>query len=111
MERVKPQLVVVAGPNGSGKTTFAREYLEAHPCPYLSADVIAESMRPEPFEDVRLKAGRVFHRHVSTQIQATASCVVESTLSGLTFSRLLNDARAAGYEVAIIFVFFGLAPK
>ena len=53
---MKPQLLVVAGPNGAGKTAFVKEYLEAHPCPYVSADVIAENMSPESVQDVRLKA-------------------------------------------------------
>lgn len=104
---MKPQLVVVAGPNGAGKTTFAREYLEAHPCPYLSADVIAENTSPESVEDVRLKAGRIFLRLVSAHVRDATSFVVESTLSGMTFRRVLNEAQAAGYQIGIIFVFLG----
>ncbi|MCL0074249.1 AAA family ATPase [Dehalococcoidia bacterium] len=88
---MKPQLVVVAGPNGAGKTTFAQEYLEAHPCPYLSADVIAEETSPESVEDVRLKAGRIFLRQVSAHVRDVTSFVVESTLSGMTFRRVLDS--------------------
>ena len=104
---MKPQLVVVAGPNGPGKTTFAREYLEAHPCPYLSADVIAEGMSTESVEDVRLKAGRVFLQQVSVQVREAAGFVVGSTLSGMTFTRVIDEARATGYEIGIVFVFLG----
>jgi predicted ABC-type ATPase len=102
---MKPQLLVVAGPNGAGKTAFVKEYLESHPCPYVSADVIAEEMSPESVQDVRLKAGRAFLRSVSSQIREAATFVVESTLSGLTFRNVLEEARAAGYEIGIIFVF------
>lgn len=104
---MKPQLLVVAGPNGAGKTTFAREYLEAHPCPYLSADLIAEGMSPKSLEDVRIKAGRVFLREVSAQLRKAAGFVVESTLSGMTFRKVIDEARAAGYEIGIVFVFVG----
>jgi predicted ABC-type ATPase len=102
---MKPQLLVVAGPNGAGKTAFVTEYLESHPCPYVSADVIAEKTSPESVQDVRLKAGRAFLRSVSSQIREAATFVVESTLSGLTFRNVLEEARAAGYEIGIIFVF------
>lgn len=106
-EGLKPHLVVIAGPNGAGKTAFAREYIESHPCPYLSADVIAEGMRPESVEDVRLEAGRVFLRAVSAQIREGAGFIVESTLSGMTFRKVIGAARSAGYEIGIVFVFLG----
>lgn len=103
-ERLKPLLVVIAGPNGAGKTTFALEYINAHPCPYLSADVIAESMSPESVANVRLKAGRIFLRQLSTRIHQGAGFVVESTLAGVTFRRVMVEALAAGYEIEILFV-------
>jgi predicted ABC-type ATPase len=102
---MKSKLLVVAGPNGVGKTAFVKEYLEAYPCPYVSADVIAEDMRPESVQDVRLKAGRIFLQSVSSQIREATTFVVESTLSGLTFRNVLKEDRNAGYEIGIVFVF------
>lgn len=105
---MKPQAVVVAGPNGSGKTTFTREYLEQYPHPYLSADVIAEEMA-ESIAEVRLAAGRRFLTRVAAQIETGESFVLESTLSGLTFKRLIAQLRQSGYEVTIVFIFLGSA--
>ena len=100
------QALVVAGPNGSGKTTFAREYLEQYPYPYISADVIAEGLS-ESIEEVRLEAGKRFLGRVTEQINKRESFVVESTLSGLTFKKKIHQLKESGYEVSIVFIFLG----
>ena len=41
------QLIVVAGPNGSGKTTVAHEIIENQNYQYISADDIAYELAPE----------------------------------------------------------------
>ena len=52
---------VVAGPNGSGKTTFARAYLSdvKDTSTYLNPDVIATGMSPHRAEGVSIQAGRI----------------------------------------------------
>lgn len=102
---MKPRLVTVAGPNGCGKTTFAREYLESHQYPFLSADLIVDGMESASIDDVRLQAGRVFLDQVAEGIERGESFLVESTLSGLTFRETLRRAREQGYEITIVFVF------
>ena len=104
---MKPKLTVIAGPNGSGKTTFALEYLKSYSYPYVSADVIAESMHAASIDEVRLEAGRAFLERVAAHVQGGASLVVESTLSGLTFRNVMERAREAGFQVTIVFIFLG----
>jgi predicted ABC-type ATPase len=101
--------VIVAGPNGAGKTTFAREYLEVHPCPYISADVIADGMDADTLEEVRIRAGRRFFEQVAAQIEKRESFVVESTLSGLTFREVTKQFKEAGYSISIAFIFLRTA--
>ena len=52
------ELIVVGGPNGSGKTTFANEYESRHRCTYISADAIAAELCPENPMLAQLAAGR-----------------------------------------------------
>ncbi len=100
-----PQLVVVGGPNGCGKTTFARLYADSESLPYLGADDIAFALAPRDPASVRVKAGREFSRRLAAAIAAGHSLVIESTLSGASLARTVAAARAAGYEVTLILVF------
>ena len=99
------QLIVVAGPNGSGKTTFALEYLTEHPCVYLSADAIAEELSPGTPERKQFAAGRLFLAALEDGLASDGSLLVESTLSGRRFSRVLKAARAAGFRTRIAMLF------
>ncbi len=55
------QAHIIAGPNGSGKTTFAREFIEETGLPFVNADDIAYKLAPDgKFEHVRIKAGKLF---------------------------------------------------
>lgn len=71
----------------------------------MSADRIAERLAGDSIEDVRLEAGRAFFREIRERIARRDSFIVESTLSGLTFRRLMAELRAAGYEISIVFIF------
>ena len=106
-----PQLVVVGGPNGCGKTTFARYYARTETLPYLGADDIAFEMAPHDPASVRVKAGREFSRRLSAALAEGASLVIESTLAGASLARTVAAARSAGYRVTIILVFLDSAGK
>jgi predicted ABC-type ATPase len=43
----KKQVVIVAGANGSGKTTFARKFLYVTKYKFLNADEIAKELSPK----------------------------------------------------------------
>ena len=97
------EALIVAGPNGAGKTTFAQEYVAAYPRLFLSADAIAQRLRPEEPTQARLQAGRAFFAELDALIRTGESCVVESTLAGLGYGRILERLKAVGYTVTIAF--------
>ncbi len=105
----RPHAIVVAGPNGAGKTTLVNEYLTVHPFQYVSADLIAESLQSRSLDDVRLQAGRLFFEQIDVQVATGNSFLVESTLSGRSFQRVIGHLRDARYQTTIAFVFLASA--
>lgn len=57
----RKKIVIIAGPNGSGKTTFAREFLPKEAdCPiFINAYLIASGLSPFNPEIAAIKAGRL----------------------------------------------------
>ena len=101
-------VMVIAGPNGSGKTTFVSEYLrDSEDSVYISADAIAERLvsRPEEMDSVKIQAGRRFIKEIHELIEAGTDFIVEVTLSGKGFARIIDRLKSAGYTVAIVFIF------
>lgn len=52
---------IIAGPNGSGKTTFAKKFLPKYlNCPhFVNADLIAQGLSPFSPGPIAIKAGRL----------------------------------------------------
>jgi predicted ABC-type ATPase len=101
-------VIIIAGPNGSGKTTFASEYLRnSEISEYISADAIAERLvsNPEDLGSVKIQAGRLFFQEIHRLIEADKDFIVEVTLSGKGFERIISRLKRAGYTVAIVFIF------
>ena len=55
------KIIAIAGPNGTSKTTFAREFLpnEAAVLQLINADLIAAGLSPFAPESAALQAGRL----------------------------------------------------
>ncbi|RTL24381.1 MAG: Zeta toxin family protein, partial [Rhodocyclaceae bacterium] len=87
MSTARPRLVVVGGPNGSGKTTFARRYANTHGLLYLGADDLAFALAPHDPASVRVGEGREFSSRLAAMLAAGDSVVIESTLAGASLAR------------------------
>lgn len=94
----KPKkIVIIAGPNGTGKTTFAREFLPCEAdCPvFVNADLIAAGLSPFQPEAAAFRAGRVMLEEISSHVAAGRSLAFETTLSGLTYARMIPKWQSA----------------
>ncbi len=97
---------IVAGPNGSGKTTFAESYLiRTLEMPvFLNPDLIASGISSIDFKKASFQAGRVLISEVKNRIKNGESLSFESTLSGRTWYPILRNAKEQGYEIEIYFL-------
>ncbi len=76
---------MIAGPNGSGKTTFAHRYLpeDAGVIHFVNADLIAAGLSPLKPELAALRAGRLVLREIDRLAAERVDFAFETTLSGL----------------------------
>ena len=92
-------LFIVAGANGSGKTTFARKFCEKNNLEFINTDEIAKHCYSN------IDAGKIFLKTVKERLNHSNSFVIETTLSGRYINSIINEAKLKGFKVEIIYIF------
>lgn len=106
----RPALVVIAGPNGSGKTSMTEQCLRMHHpwlegCLYINPDTIAR----ERFGDWNdpsavLKAAQLAKQRRWEALDQRQSFAFETVFSTPEKVNFLREARARGYFIRFLFV-------
>jgi predicted ABC-type ATPase len=105
MPAARSTIYVIAGCNGAGKTTFAREFLPSiGVIRFLNADEIARGLSPLKPEAVAFKAGRLLLNELRELIDRRETFALESTLSGRTYVNVFEDAKRQGYAIELHFI-------
>lgn len=105
MKLKPPELIIVAGANGSGKTTFAKPFTEELGYQFLNADEITKELEEQGLQNALVKAGRIFFAKLKQYIENKENFVVETTLSGSYINKVALKAQKNGYLVRIIYIF------
>ncbi|HUO57279.1 MAG TPA: zeta toxin family protein [bacterium] len=102
----KPVVYVVAGPNGTGKTTFATQFLpKVADCRnFINADLIAKGLSPFNVDAAAMQAGRLFLGSIRENARKGADFGFETTLSGRGYVNLFKDLRRRGYRLNLYFL-------
>lgn len=106
------QVIVIAGPNGTGKTTFAMRHLreEAPGVHFVNADLIAARLSPlDAGAAVGVEAGRLMLGEIDRLAAAGRSFAFETTLSGRGYLRRIERWRLEGYRITLLFLSLGCA--
>jgi len=105
MPTPKPTIYLIAGCNGAGKTTFAKEFLPSvGVIRFLNADEIARGLSPLDPSVVAFKAGRLLLSELRELIDRQETLALESTLSGKTYVKIFKEAKQRGYRIELHFV-------
>jgi len=102
---MKMKLYIIAGANGSGKTTFAKSFASIHNLHFINADEIAKELDPGNITKHQVKAGRIFFQELNKRLKETNSFVIETTLSGKYLVKYIGQAQKNGFEVEMIYLF------
>ena len=105
MPAPKPRIYLIAGCNGAGKTTFAKEFLPSiGVVRFLNADEIARGLSPLRPEAVAFKAGKLLLSEFRELVDRHETFALESTLSGRTYVKIFEEAKQRGYKIELHFV-------
>jgi predicted ABC-type ATPase len=99
-------VIVLAGSNGAGKTTFYRRFLEPAGIEFVNADEIARAMSPGNAGAVAYEAMLIAGQVRESLLQRRQSFCMETVLSDTQGSKLafLQRVRQAGYGLIVIFI-------
>ncbi len=100
-----PEIYVIGGCNGSGKTTFALNiFPNIGNVEFINADIIAAQVNPDNPDKVAIQASRIMLNRLKTLAQQKADFAFETTLAARSFAPFLRRCQAQGYQVNLIYV-------
>lgn len=104
----KPVLILIAGPNGSGKTSVTEEILKhkwIEDCVYINADIIAnEQFGGWNSNEAVLKAAQFAQNYRDECIENKRSFIFETVFSAQEKIDFVIKAKKAGFFIRLFFV-------
>ena len=98
---------LIAGPNGSGKTTFAKHIINHQDVIFLNADKIAADMKISNIGAARI----LLKDFLPRALGSGHSFALETTLSGTGDLNIIKMAKNHEYKIVFIFTFLASAKQ
>ena len=101
-----PRVCVLAGPNGAGKTTSSRGLVrdQIGIQTFVNADTIAQGLAGFAPDSAAVAAGRLMLAQMQALAGERSDFAFETTLASRSFAPWLEDLRARGYFVLLVFL-------
>jgi len=101
-----PNLYIISGCNGAGKTTASMTLLpEVLGCyEFVNADGIAKGISPFRPESVAFEAGRIMLHRIEELMTAKVDFAFETTLSTKSYRGKVLKAQELGYKVTLLYL-------
>lgn len=106
----QPWMIVIAGPNGAGKSTFYDKVLSSDPffknVEFINLDIEAKNLAGEDGDvnEFFFEAGRYVRQRLNDRLEKRETFIYETTASGKTHLKLIEQAKEKGFKVAFIFI-------
>jgi len=99
-------IYIIAGSNGSGKTTFAKKFLPdyARCRHFVNSDLIAEGLSPFSPQVAAMKAGRLVIERINDLAKKGLDFGFETTLAGKSYINRLKHLKKNGYSLHLFFL-------
>lgn len=100
------EVYIVGGPNGPGKTTFVKNFLPEYVNVknFVNADDIAAGLSPFNYDAMNIRSGRLMLELIDKYIKERESFGYEATLAAKTQQTMINELKAAGYNIYIFYL-------
>lgn len=100
-----PNLYIISGCNGAGKTTASFTVLpEMLGCrEFVNADEIARGLSPFQPEKVAVEAGRIMLQRIDELLRKKEDFAIETTLATRSYAQTIKKARENGYNVTLVY--------
>jgi predicted ABC-type ATPase len=104
-EKQMPNLYIISGCNGAGKTTASFTVLpEMLGCrEFVNADEIARGLSPFQPEKVAVEAGRIMLQRIDELLRKKEDFAIETTLATRSYTQTIKKARESGYNVTLVY--------
>jgi predicted ABC-type ATPase len=99
-------LIVLAGSNGAGKSTFFKQIIAPLGVHFVNADLLARELNPNDPSAVAYEAAALADQERRQLVEMSESFCMETVFSDPVGDKLdfLKEARTAGYHVLLIFI-------
>lgn len=100
------EVYIVGGPNGSGKTTFVKQFLPEYVNVrnFVNADDIAVGLSPFAYSSMNIKSGKLMLELIDEYVRKKESFGFETTLAGKRWLKMMRELKDAGYYVFLFFL-------
>ncbi len=99
-----PELIMLVGGNGSGKSTFYRQFLQPMGIPFVNADLIAREMWPDSPELHSYEAAHLAERQRNRMLEEGVSFCFETVFSHPSKVDFIAQAKLRGYRIKAIVI-------